>query len=239
MREVSNLKVTQIRIYRADELPFSRLRSKEIASALQDRFSFGPMQEAIAIAQGPIPAFGFEHGILSLDPDEVPVAVTRLMFDPRRIILTVEGGSEQADRAVQEMESVIAAAKGGVDLSGTKPELLYQETACDVTLDVGFQAVWSVGMAGFLETEMFHALSLEDAKAIMGTPTLQIQVLYQITNSDLVASQIMLNPATVTIAAKAGVPLKARRFTVSSPTDSKTHLKIIEHLEASLVGRKR
>jgi hypothetical protein len=237
MREVSNLKVTQIRIFHADELPFSRLRSKEITTAIQDRFSFGPIQEAIAIAQGPIPAFGFEHGVLSLDEEETPIAISRLMFDPRRIILTVEGGSEQADRVIREMESVVSGAKGGVDLA-KKPELIYQETTCDVTMDVGFHAIWSGGMAGFLEAEMFQSLSLEDAKALMGTPTLQIQVLYQITSSDLIASQITLNPATVTVAAKAGVPLKARRFTISSPTDSKTHLTLIEHLEASLAGKK-
>ena len=62
------------------------------------------------------------------------------------------------------------------------------------------------------------------------------EITYQIKNEALVKNKISMNPKQLTIAPRPGAPLDERKYIISSPFNSDTHIRLIEELNKAITG---
>lgn len=230
LKNITDLTVTQIRIFPVDVVPLSVITTKSYVGKIREALSVGEVEVRPFIEGKDIIVFrrgelGREKGL---------IVVNKVEVDPRRIIVEVEGTSEDGNEVYEAFLTTVAAV-ANIDLESLRTPLLVAETTqCVLTLDFMFDALFSSAFVEFLKQTVEKEACSNAAKASVRPLAATAEITYNITNETLVDNKITMNPKQFSIAPRPGAPLDARKYVTSSPFDSDTHLKLVEELNKAI-----
>jgi hypothetical protein len=232
MTSISDLRVAQIRIYRPDELPFHELRAR--SDAIKEFFHFQTVQ-----AEPLGNTVAFSNAIFEDDGQRIVIEV--LSIEPRRIIIRAVGHSKHATAFHAGLLNAMDAIRPKGKSEPVVPLFETEESSCVATLEFDFEEL--------LAPQLRELLSSESISSLLGTrfvkshavrfKSLSFSAKFSLADPALEEHAITLGEKSLTIEPRAGTPLSERRFFTASPTDSDTHMSLVEMLEREIVSSRR
>jgi len=226
MKDISNLGVTQIRVFGQDVIPFARLQAEGARQRIQKAFGFKPAEQPWPIPPGI--TLPIELGGGSLKRGRTEIVIEALVIEPRRILTRILGTSEDSAFFYSRLSSLIQA----VDTSfrGKKPVVEISETSCTAALDIDFNSLFSDRMAEFLAL-LAREAATKQAKATAAPFRFRARIGYEIEDGQLAAHDVKLLPKELGIERRVDTPPESNKYFTQSPLDSDSHLRILRELE--------
>jgi|HubBroStandDraft_4_1064222.scaffolds.fasta_scaffold88305_3 hypothetical protein len=234
MRDVAEITVTQIRVYATDQLPFQALR---LPANLRN---FGKVFNFEGIGLDPIGLqVTLSNGAVEIEKQSIHIL--NLTVEPRRMLLVVRGRTSDANAAASSISIELARLTPDSSKQQTfQPILVTNETTCVATLDIDFSHLVAAPVMSVIEEEAKTMLSNKYMLATwVGFKNLSFEIRYDPVDDTLQEHDIALANKLLTLEPRLGTPLKERRFYISSPTDSETHLALVEALESRVSKHRR
>ncbi len=231
MKHVAELSVTQARLYPADALPFAHLCFPKNAQAIREAFKFEQ-------AQFDGSTLTFQNG--SFDHQGRSILISSLTIEERRLVLKVLDKSSAADAVYKALVPVLDSLDTAGMTCNYDPILKSEETTCVATLDIDFNKLISPEMGRFLGTYVMNALRTDfGIPKSIGLRRFSFEVRYEPTNPSLREHSISVADKVLRLEPRIGTPWQESRFFAVSPTDSATHLALLEALENELSGSEK
>jgi hypothetical protein len=224
MRGITNLSVTQFRIFPSDAVPFSLLRSAYGTARLKNFMGFRTSHYD--------PESGdlvFEDGAFKSNESSPLLVVPTASFNGRRIVLTVMGTSSYAHLAYAALQDFFSL----IEILLPNPIFFTEETICVAKLDFDWHALVSPDLYSLVTT--FAQDMPFRSQISMGSISFTLE---SIPNQDLKDAGVILNDKKFVIEPRHGVPLSERGFFTASPSSSGDHIALLRDLEARLAKRR-
>lgn len=233
MKNIADLAVTQIRIFPVDIVPLGVIKTKSCVEKVRDLLSIGEVEVRPFIDGKEIVLF--RRG--ELRRDNKLLVISKIEVDSRRIIVEVEGASKDGNEVYGAFLSAVATVANIALESLRVPLLLAETTQCVLTLDFTFDALFSSDFVKFLDQKVKKEARSNLTMASVRPLEATAEIAYEITDKVLIDNKITMNPKKFSIAPRPGAPLDARKYVISSPFDSDTHLELIEELNKAIASR--
>lgn len=220
--------ITQVILVPFDEISLDKLIPQQRLEPLVRLFGFrnaeiskpGTDQASVTL----------EHGIY--DNDTGSHAVKRLEISERKIVFSLEGTSQDAERFFGELEKFL------MDLSDTddhlNPILKSQESEIITKLDFSIEDLFSPAYLDFVRTTVKRETSLDVAKASVHPVQLKFRVDYLLQDEAIQEQGIGLASKEFSVEPRKGTLLADRIFYSKAPLDTDAHVRLLEELEATL-----
>jgi hypothetical protein len=225
MKEIVDLTVGQVRVFPTDTLPFADLRAPSSTKAIKDTFHFenvfaDPIGAQITFNNGTFESKGKVVNILAF------------AIEQRRIQLQVRGHSAMADAFYSAVWDALPTAVKHAKRQGPQPLVKVEETTCVATLDIDFEELIAPQLLRFIMTEAKERLGTDfGVPKSIALKGLSFEVKYSAKDPSLEEHDVVLSNKLLTIEPRLATPMRERRFYTSSPTDSETHLALLQRLE--------
>jgi hypothetical protein len=233
VKDVIDVTVSQVRLFAIDCLPFNELRVPVNARKIQETFKFGNVQ---------IDPFGiqvsFANGIFECRGKSI--SVLSLSFEQRKIFIQIRGRSPAADAFYSAISKILQSVGKDSKVTKYEPLLKAEETNCISTLEIDFEDLIASSLWKLIQTDI-----KEKFRTPYGNPksiafkNVSFEVKYELLDPRLSEYEVALSNKLFTIEPRAGTPLSEKRFFTSSPTDSETHLAILEEIEKVVAKSQR
>ena len=230
LKDITDLKVTQIRVFPVDVVPLGMITTKSCIEKIRGDLSVSQIESPPFIEGiGPII---FLRG--EIKEGNRIIVINRIAVEHRRIILEVVGTSKETDHVYDVLLSSIASVTD-IDSGRLRVPLLIAETTqCVATLDFHFESLFNNSFIELLNNRVRKEATNKIAKGSVRPLVAEVEISYQIKDKTLIKNSISMSPKKFTIAPRAGTPLEARRYFLSSPFDSDTHLNLVRGLEEAI-----
>ncbi len=233
MKNIVDLVVNQIRIFPVDIIPLGLINTKSCVEKIKDTLSISEVGVLPPIEGKAI--IVFLKG--ELKENNELVVVNKVEVDPRRIIIEVAGTSKAGNKVYELFMSSLAALTN-LDLESLRsPLLLAETTRCVVTLDFSFEELFNHSFTEFLNDRVEKEATDNIADGSVRPLAAIAEITYQVKDEAVVKNNISMNPKQLTIAPRSGAPLDERKYVISSPFNSDTHMKLIEELNKAITGK--
>ena len=147
MKDIVDLKVTQIRLYPIDVLPIAAVLVEKNLAPFKDTLRFKTASAGEAKSEGVnLELLGGE-----IEHEGKIHLIERVSIERQRLILSVFGTSAIADASYEEVRKAMVTADPEGPFPRTEPYLKVEETSCVATLDVGFRQLFTPPLLRFLE----------------------------------------------------------------------------------------
>ncbi len=222
MKDISDLEVRQTRIFPIDTLPITRLLTPAVMKGFNERFGWGGTETVegdIVLKPGFFPG-----------PDAKDAVIIRsLQFNMRRLILSVVGDSATANIV---FDAIATFFEDQAQWTRTEPIVLVEDTGCVVTLAFDWTALVAPAFREFAlgTMERFGKYARPEIRG-MG---FGLRFAYPAVPPELQERGVTLGERVLTIEPRLNVPLAERRYYTNSPSDSDTHIALLESLEHAL-----
>jgi len=225
MKDVTEFEVKQTRIFPVDGLPMPRLITPAVSNAFRERFGWGG-------AEAPEGEIVFQPGVFPNTEAKDAIVIKSLQMNERRMVLTVIADSSGANQVHKGLMDFFAEVAGWTP---AEPLILTEDTTCTATLDFDWDALLSPAMRKFLkgtmnETISAHSISPPEVRGLH----FAVRIAYPEVPTKLQEHGVALSDKTLTVEPRVQTPPSERRYYTSSPTDSDTHLQLLEQLERAL-----
>lgn len=232
MRDIADLTVTELRFFSIDVIPFNSLLTASNLKTVTAPHSF----KNIEIAEDDnrnYTALYLRTGEFKCENRIYPIEL--IVIERSKIILKIKADSDIAGLLYNEVHKALSI----IDQSGlykkNKPLTMTDETSCVVTLDIEYMDIFSNSFRSFLDKEAVSALHSSSGKNIdvqqLLPKSLAFNVVYEVKDGALAELNLGVYPKSLVIEPRIGATFKEKRFFIASPTDSKTHLKMISEFE--------
>ena len=233
MKEIDGLIVTQIRVFAVDIIPIRLIGTKSCIQRLKsdlcldevDIAPFSPGGERTTFTRGEVT----EKGKI--------VAINRISIEPRRVLLEVAGTSQEANQIYTLLLKSIESATCTNLAKLETPLILSETTQCVATLDFPFDSLLDSSFAEFIYGRVTKVATSNIARASIRPALAEFEISYDVKAQTVIKNKITLSPKRLTIAPRANTPIEERRYFISSPFDSDTHLKLIRDLERLIANK--
>ena len=233
---ISELMVNQIRVFPVDVVPLGIITTKSCIEKIRDNLSIGEVVPGLPI--GGANSIIFIKG--AIKATKRLVVISKIEIETRRIILEVAGTSKEANKVYDLLLSAIASISDDIDFDTLRSPLLLVETSrCIAALDFDVEALFNESFTKLLNGKIKKAATNNVAEGQVRPIAAISEITYQIKDENLVKHRITMNPKQFTIAPRAGSPLEERRYVISSPFDTDTHLKLIQSLNKAIGATKK
>jgi len=224
--------VNQIRIFPVDTIPFGLINTKSCVEKIKDTLSISEV--------GVLPPIEGKNIIIfnrgEIKENNELVVINRIEVDPRRIIIEVVGTSKAGNKVYELFMSSLAALTN-IDLGSLQSPLLFAETTrCVATLDFTFEELFNHSFTEFLNKRVEKEATNDAAEGSVRPLAAITEISYRVKDKALVNNKISMNPKQLIIAPRPGAPLDERKYVISSPFNSDTHIKLIEELNKAITG---
>lgn len=230
MKDISNLQVAQIRLYPVDIIPFHMLITN--SEKLQKSWNFKGLAHGVD-PEGNITTLRFTDGQMKYNNGFA--TINTLLIMSRKTVLHIFGNSELADTIYRKLIAELSEYDENKMLENTEPLIKTQETTCVVTLGFSFRDIFSERVNSFLSNELKDKTSNQYSENIVFPAKFQVSVRYKPISDELLMHNIALVDKEFVLEPREKTPLEEQRFFTKSPTDSKTHLELIESFEKLFV----
>lgn len=225
MKDIVDLTVTQIRIYPVDALPFADLRLTPSIKAIKEAFHFANVQPDLLGGQ-----LIFNSG--TIESRGKIVNILNLTIDPRRIQIQARARSAAVDTFYNSLTKVLESATKQAHAGPIQPLVKAEETSCVAILDIDFDQLIAPALVSFLQGEGKSKLRTEYGEPrSIAFKSLSFEIKYAPASPTIEEHDVVLMNKMLTIEPRQSTPLRERRFFTLSPTDSETHLSILQALE--------
>lgn len=235
MKDIADLTVTETRFFQMDVIPFNSLLSFTNVKTFTMPYAFKNVELAEDDNKN-YTALHMKTGEFKHDNKIYPVEL--LIIESARIILRIKGDSDIAGLLYNEIyKSLIIIDQAGL-YKKSEPIAISRVTSCVAHLDIDFMNIFSEAFRTFLEKDTVSALQSSYGKKLhiqqLLPRTLSFNVPYEVKDSFLTELNFESYPKSFVIEPRIGVSFKEKRFFTASPTDSKTHMKLISEFEKKL-----
>lgn len=232
LKNIVDLVVNQIRIFPVDVIPLGLINTKSCVERIRETLSISEVGVLPSIEGKDVMVF--RKG--ELKEDNELVVINKVEVDLRRIIIEVAGPSKAGNKVYELFVSSLAAFTN-VDLESLhSPLLLAETTRCVVTLEFTFEELFNRSFAEFLSKKVEKEATNNVAEGSVRPLAAIAEISYRIKDENLVSNRISMNPKQLTIAPRPGAPLDEKKYVISSPFNSDTHIKLIEELNRAITG---
>lgn len=230
MKDITDLTVTQIRVFPVDVVPLGKITTKTCIEKIRNDLSVSEIEPSPFIdSAGPIV---FRRG--EIKKENRIIVINRIAVEPRRIILEVAGTSREANQVYDVLLSSMDSV-ADIDLGKLQVPLLTAETTqCIATLDFPFESLFSNSFIELLNSRVKKEATSKIAKGSVRPLVAEVEISYQVKDKTLTENRISMSPKRFIITPRPGAPLEARRYSISSPFDSDTHLRLVRDLEEAI-----
>lgn len=222
----------QIALYRFDEIPFGRLASNVAADRFLKLFEF-KTAEAVPDAAGKL-NFQFQAGSFRDGADVFPIS--RLNIEERRIVLIIEGHSEDATRALAKIRAFFAEIAERVDPEYLQPILIAEESEIVARLDFTVERLMAPELlhVARLAQGVFNYRGIATAKTNPSQAVFTVD--YQMQDTALIEQQISIIRKEFSIALRVGTLIADQIYYSKAPINTTEHIHLLEELERSLTA---
>ncbi len=228
MKEVTDIESTQIRLFAPGYIPYRAVSTRQGIERLQDAFGF----REVGLAAGGIEIV-FEAGLFKTE-EQRHVPISRLQISDRRIVVAVASDTPTAGLFLEAVRQVVGSDDFDGRRTQVEPVCVRNETSCAVTLDVSWEEFLSPPLGRFVSQDLRGLLSDREAAVSVIGLNFRLSLGYSVKDERITQYGFTLAAKKLVIEPLANTPLAARRFFTSSPTDSETHLRIVEEIERVL-----
>lgn len=229
MKNCTLLDVKQLRIFAPDRLPFTELLTSKGLNAFKGRFGWTEMGPI----EGEQPELAFENGTL---PGSDTV-IRRLSVTPRRVLLSLDSDSSTLSRVYEAVRAFFGELDRAGAWSGCEPLILTEETTALVDLDFEWTALLAPGLVAFSQKPLLASTVQAEVAPVLAGLRLGIKLRYPRVPEHLQMHGVSLASKALVIEPRADTPLAAKRYWTQSPTDSETHVRLLEVLERNIAGK--
>jgi hypothetical protein len=228
-----SMRVTQVRIFRQDDLPWAQILSGAIHPRLAQVLELKPVLPPQPVPGLPVGLI-FMAGQFKL-ADKV-IVVEHLLFDERRIILTVVGDSKESNKAFDLLRELLAEIDPRQDKSAYEPLILSEETTTVAELDFGITRMLKGSQLEIFEKDLPRRVETLGAKALPFLSSIRFHIHYDELPESLKQQSITLLDKDVVIEWRQQTSLADNTFFISSPNSSDAHLELIRQLEKAFAN---
>lgn len=229
MKDITETTVAQIRLYEPDKLPFQQLSAGRKSDSIKEFFRFESVQADITRG------ITFLNGVFP----QLGIVINDLSIDPRRTVLRVLGSSAQADVIHEALWEQLRALIPKSRPFDDKPLIKSQETVCVATLEIGIDDLVAPPLSKLMAEDGRRLLSTKSARVkAIDVSSVAFTVRYAPDSPQLEERGVQIVNKMITFQSRAGTVKGENRFFVSSPTDSETHIALLENIESVLKVRK-
>lgn len=225
---IKELKVTQVRIFPLDYIPYAYLMRSDFIEHMKGEYKFRKHEMPFEFFQEGVPnILGFLGGRYVFE--EKKIIITRLHFDNRRIIFEVSSPTEIANRIFAAIIEDIKQFEPAGTFEVSNLSFQSEETSCLLTLDVDFMNIYSRKMRTFIK-KSFTPL-LKNKYLEIRPKSMSFEVDFEPDKALMKQHRVSLSPKTLVIEPRDGESLDKRIFLTKSPFDSNTHLELLGEFE--------
>jgi hypothetical protein len=234
MAALKNLVVTQIRVFKADDLPSSLLHSPSFLAIAKNEFGFSKA----GLATPPI-SFDPNGGIVfndgGFEHEKIKYVIQQLLIESRRIIINFFGSSQSASAFYLKLYDIIKAFCINTKTPEFEPLILAEETA--TTHVLSFPIIKLIGngpMAGFYTGVREHIEDFNSQIQVLPT-AFKFRVLYSNIPSVLLENGIQIQEKELSIEYRAQTRVEDCIYFIKSPNSSDEHEKLVNYFEKKII----
>jgi len=228
MRDIADLTVKQLRPFQVDVIPFKYLVDERNIQSIRNYCDFKNF-EPISSEKGIIEGFIFRNGVFSFDDERY--VVLNLTIGTRKTEFKIMSNSSIASQFYEHIRDIINSFDKDGRFRKALPILELQATNCIVTLDVDFEDIYSPRFMKYLKGNVVKNSRLKGTKNHIRPVRFSGLISYQPTDEKYNEQFVTISSEFFTIEPRAKTAEEERRYFSESPTDSDTHLSLIEEFE--------
>lgn len=232
MKDIADLTVTEIRFFPMDIIPFNSLLTVTNVKTVTIPYAFKNV-DLTEDDNKNYTALHLKTGEFKHNNKIYPVEL--LIIERARIILRIKGDSDIAGLFYDEIHKSLISIDQSDLYKKSEPIVIDRDTSCVAHLDIDYMDIFSEAFRTFLAKETVTALQSAGGKKLavrqLVPRTLSFNVSYELKDTILTELNVGSYPKAFVIEPRIGVSFKEKRFFTASPTDSKTHMKLISEFE--------
>lgn len=217
-------------LVRIDEIPILELLHAQGNSKFRDNFNFSGVETT---KSGDLrPTIQFVLGKLSTDEKQIKIIAVKI--EERRIIISVEGSSNEADVVWKQIREYFEKIAKTEEATFLEPQLIARESVIIANLDVSITDLVNPKYLEFVNEEVIAIAKSEVADAWSQLESLTFGISYEPYDRHLDEVHLTLNRKEFSISPRAGYPLLESIFISTGPFDTDSHVKLLEKFEKSV-----
>lgn len=223
MAKIKELDVTQIRIFKADELPADAMKSINMINSINSRYQF---QSINPPTSGIV---SYLNGIFKYK--DLNYTIGKLVIEQRRILFNISGASEVADAFYEEIIPMIIASDHFSDSKQYVPIIKTEETTTIVEMSFPFSRLIADPKLANFNEQLTNLFLTHDCRLKIAPSGLKFKISYSDVPEKYLANSIQIGDKELTIEQRVNTPEEDHIFYIKSPSPSTEHLKLVETLE--------
>lgn len=239
MKNITDLKVTELRLFKFDVIPFNTLMTATQSNLVTSTYLFKDA-EVRQDENKNILQLVMRTGEFKYNKQVYPIEL--LSIERNRIIFSIYSDSNIANKFYQEIANALAKIDSSGQFKKNKPLIKTMETMCVAKLDIDYSSIFSNKMNSFNKNKASKACSsaIDNVANVQILPRgLTFDVTYEVSNKPLLENKVTIQTKQIRIEPRWGIDLKENLFYLHSPTDSKTHLKLLSEFEKVFKSSKK
>jgi hypothetical protein len=224
MPEVLQIFTILRRLYSPDVIPWALLLIESNVQRIRDRYKFKLLTQEVGV-NGVVARLSGATGEFSTTSGLQ--VIQQLIVEPTVLHLQISGGSDVADRFANDLvESLSEITNTRIFAEAPEITRTYQTIAiAKLRLPVGL--LFSDGLRTYLNEDVKPKLMLPE-----GEPEIRLQSLSWAVRYKMESTDFHYLPKLITIEPRQGSRPSDMIYYTVSPSDSKTHLELLEKLES-------
>lgn len=228
--KIKKIESKLIILVRSEEIPILDLLHPQGAKEFKEYFNFSGF-ERIQVGESR-PAIRLVLGISSVDQRKIKII--SLLVEDRKIIILVEGKSENTDIIWGQLQKYFASIAHVEDDTYLNPQIIARESVVITKLNIAIENLVNPNYLKFVNEDVAAAATTDIAEAWSQLEKLTFLVSYKQLGKTLEESQLTMNRKEFSISPRSGYPLSENIFYSIGPFDTDTHIKLLESFEKTV-----
>jgi hypothetical protein len=237
MATLKNLFVTQVRVFKADDLPNSLSHSQSFMAIVKSEFGFIKANQAIMpITFDPSGGIVFNDGEFEFENKKY--VIQQLLIESRRIIINYFGSSVSANAFYLKLYDIIKAFGINTQTPEFEPLILAQETTSTHVLSFPITKLVGKGALGIFYSGVDGHIEKYNSQLQILPSVFKFRVLYSNIPSNLQDNGVQIQEKELSIEYRAQTPIEECVYFIKSPNSSDEHEKLVAFFEKSMIEEK-
>ena len=226
--EIQRTTIHQVYLLRLDEVPLLKLLHPAGLQPLSALFGFG--QAGVVQDQSGTPVINLQLGAFREGELELPIL--RLAIEDRRILLDLEGPSDQADKVFARLAEHLRVLSGRADDAFLRPIVKAQESEVVCRLSFQWDRLLSHRLTDFVARNLHEATGSKHAASSAKLGQIMFVIQYETEGLALDDQRVSLSRKEFIIAPRPGYLPTERVYYSKAPVDTSSHLALLHELDS-------
>ncbi len=231
--KVQKTSISLISIVEFENIPIMTLLSSDKMTQIQRAYNFGAVEPHPGSLQN-LPTIRFSYGS-KLASNQRDVPILKFEIDPRKIVVEVEGTSDEAEEIYETLLSDViemVPETKGLDFT---PVIFSFESIIVAQMDFHASKLINPLLSDFIDEDVQQSVSRDLGDAIVNVDKLILRCDYPSPDPILTEYQINLVRKEFSIFPREGTPLKDQKYVSRAPIRTEEHIKLLEKMEKILI----